>query len=146
MDPTLLSCLQAVVVGATSVAVTAVAMKRPAVEPRRFMATVPRKRVLASSQMTVTDTGEVSIDQVLPKNKDVLLDPDAYIVVQFDPNDPPPPPCAGGLADEVDWSLHFVHVHDTHLDPKAKAEQLRLNIRWRVSAARTIVWQIWGTL
>lgn len=99
-------------------------------------------RVFARGSLLVTDTGEVIIDEVLPRNRAMLTDPDSYIFVEFDPAEPPPPPCAGGLPDEVDWELFFRHTHDTHLDLKKKPEELKLKIDWRVSTARTIVWQI----
>jgi hypothetical protein len=98
-------------------------------------------RVIASGTLMVTGTGEVVIDESIPKSRAMLVQPDLYVTVQFDPSEPPPPPCAGGLPDEVDWELFFKHIHDTHLT-KEKAEQLKLKIEWRVSAARTVVWQV----
>src|SRR5579885_3362871 len=68
--------------------------------------------VFAQGILHVTGEGEVVIDEVLPADKSLLKDPEAYITVQFDPNQPAPPPCPGGLPDEVDWELFFTHVHD----------------------------------
>jgi hypothetical protein len=101
-----------------------------------------KTRVFAMGSLDVTDTGEVIIDEVLPKSRAMLSDPDSFIFVEFDPAQPPPPPCAGGLPDECDWELFFRHIHDTHLDPHEKAEELKLKIEWRVSTTRTIIWQI----
>lgn len=98
-------------------------------------------KVIASGTLLVTDQGEVVIDEAIPKSRAMLLQPDQYVIVEFDPNEPPPPPCGGDLPDEVDWELFFKHVHDTHLT-KERAEQLHLKIEWRVSSARTVVWKV----
>ena len=102
-------------------------------------------KVFASGEMLVTDCGEVVIDEVLPKSRALLVQPENYIIVQFDPNEPPPPPCAGGLPDECDWELFFKHVHDSHHHHHGhhgSEEELKLKISWRVATARTIIWQI----
>lgn len=99
--------------------------------------------VFASGTVLVTDaTGEVIIDEVLPKNRDLLQNPELYIMVGFDPSEPPPPPCVGGVPDECDWELFFSHVHDTYFSHREKVEELKLKILWRVSGTRTIVWKI----
>jgi hypothetical protein len=99
-------------------------------------------QVFAQGTLSVTGEDQVIIDEVLPANKALLQDPEAFITVQFDPTQPAPPPCAGGLPDEVDWELLFTHVHDTSLFNLKKKEQLKLKILWRVSSSRTIAWQI----
>ena len=101
-------------------------------------------KVFAKGEMLVTDTGEVIIDEVLPRSRALLVQPEAYITVEFDPNEPPPPPCAGGLPDELDWELFFRHVHDAHMHHHhpGSEEELKLKICWRVSTARTVIWQI----
>ena len=99
-------------------------------------------QVFAQGSLHVTGEGEVVIDEVLPADKSLLKDPEAYITVQFDPNQPAPPPCPGGLPDEVDWELFFTHIHDTGLIPGGKREQLKLKVLWRVSSDRTVLWQI----
>ena len=101
-------------------------------------------QVFASGSLLVTGEDEVVIDEVLPPNKALVQNPEAYVIVQFDPNQPAPPPCAGGLPDEVDWELFFQHVHDVGLFgfKKNKREQLKLKILWRVATSRTVSWQI----
>jgi hypothetical protein len=101
-------------------------------------------QVFAQGSLLVTGEDEVIIDEVLPPNKALLQDPESYITVQFDPTQPSPSPCAGGLPDEVDWELFFTHVHDVGLFSfaKKKREQLKLKILWRVQSSRTVLWQI----
>jgi len=104
----------------------------------------PATRLFASGTVLVTGSGELIIDEVLPAIKTILENPDIYIVIEFDPNAPAPPPCAGGLPDECDWTLCFKHVHDdTHIDPKQRHEELKLKIEWRVAAARFLTWRIY---
>lgn len=98
--------------------------------------------VFAQGSLHVTGEGEVVIDEVLPADKSLLKDPEAYITVQFDPTQPAPPPCPGGLPDEVDWELFFTHIHDTGLIGGKKREQLKLKILWRVQSDRTVLWTI----
>jgi hypothetical protein len=100
--------------------------------------------VYASGTLQVTGEDEVVIDETLPQNKALLENPEAYIVVQFDPSQPAPPPCAGGLPDEVDWELFYQHVHDVGMFgfKKNKRDVLKLKILWRVQSSRTIIWQI----
>jgi len=100
--------------------------------------------VFAQGLLTVTGEDEVVIDEVLPSHKGLLENPEAYITVQFDPSQPAPPPCAGGLPDEVDWELFFTHVHDPGVLGflKKKRDLLKLKILWRVSSSRAVVWQI----
>jgi|SRR5579885_998809 len=98
--------------------------------------------VFAQGILHVTGEGEVVIDEVLPADKSLLKDPEAYITVQFDPNQPAPPPCPGGLPDEVDWELFFTHVHDVGLHRGKKREQLKLKVLWRVQSDRAVLWTI----
>ena len=98
--------------------------------------------LFAMGALHVTGEGEVVIDEVVPVNKALLQDPEAYITVQFDPNQPAPPPCPGGLPDEVDWELFFQHIHDPGLIPGQPREQLKLKVLWRVQSDRTVLWQI----
>lgn len=100
-----------------------------------------KNKVIASGTLLVTGQGEVVIDEAIPKSRAMLVQPDLYVSVGFDPNDPAPPPCVGGLPDECDWELFFRHIHDTHLT-KEKAEELHLKIEWRVATSRTVVWQV----
>src|SRR5579863_1752815 len=91
--------------------------------------------VFAQGSLLVTGEDEVVIDEVLPADKALLQNPEAYITVQFDPSQPAPPPCAGGLPDEVDWELFFKHIHDTGLfGLQKKREELKLKILWRVQS------------
>ena len=99
-------------------------------------------QVFAQGSLLVTGEDEVVIDEVLPKNKALLTNPELYITVQFDPNQPAPPPCAGGLPDEVDWELFFKHVHDPGLVGKKPKEELKLKILWRVQSSRMVTWSI----
>lgn len=108
----------------------------------RMTAPAPKTTVFAQGSLLVTGDGSLVIDEIIPSNRAILANPDAYVVVQFDPTVPPPPPCANTLPDEVDWELFFTHVHDTHLNPNEPAEQLKLKIEWRCATSRTVVWQI----
>ena len=90
-------------------------------------------RIFAKGDLLVTDTGEVVIDEVLPRSRALLVQPEAYITVEFDPNEAPPP-CAGGGEDELDWELFLRKSHGD--------DELRLKISWTVTSARTILWQI----
>jgi hypothetical protein len=101
-------------------------------------------KVLSKGEMLVTDTGEVVIDEVIPRSRAMLVAPENYISVEFDPNEPPPPPCAGGLEDELDWELFMKQHHDHHVLPHhpRHEEELKLKIVWRVQTARTVIWQI----
>lgn len=101
-------------------------------------------KVLASGMLLVTDTGEVIIDEVLPRSRALLVQPESYIVVEFDPSEPPPPPCAGGCPDELEWELFFKHIHNHHIGHghKGHEEELKLKITWQVQTARTIIWKI----
>ena len=51
------------------------------------------KKVFAEGELLVTGKGEVIIDEVLPRSRAMLVAPDEYIIVEFDPNEPAPPPC-----------------------------------------------------
>lgn len=101
-------------------------------------------KVFAKGELLVSDCGEVVIDEIVPKSRALLVQPEAYVVVEFDPHEPPPPPCAGGLQDECDWELFFKHIHDAHghHHHQGHEEELKLKISWRVQTARTIIWQI----
>jgi len=116
---------------------------------RPKMSTMPTAtKLFSTGTVLVTGTGEIVIDEVLPSNKAMLENPDVYITVEFDPTAPAPPPCAGGLLDECDWTLFFRHIHDTRLDTRVKldpthrVEELKLKIEWNVSSARTLIWTI----
>lgn len=95
------------------------------------------KKVFAEGDLLVTGTGEVIIDEVLPRSRALLVSGDDYITVVFDPNDPAPPPCAGGAEDELDWELFIRKHHHAHA-----GEELKLKITWTVQTARTIKWKI----
>lgn len=99
-------------------------------------------RIVAKGDLLVVDEGSIVINEPLPEVHGLLDDPERYIVIEFDPNQPAPPPCAGDDADELDWELTFTHRHDTHVEPKNNVDLLRLKIMWRVSTARTIVWRM----
>lgn len=102
-------------------------------------------KVLASGELLVTGNGEVVIDEVLPRTRAILVQPELYIFVEFDPNESCPPPCAGGGEDELDWELFFKQVHPEHRHRGRhgkEEEELRLKICWHVQTARTIVWRI----
>jgi len=122
---------------AAAVATVAALVVRVVTSRKKDMPTV-----FAGGTLLVTGENEVVIDEVLPTNKAILTNPEQYITVQFDPNQPAPPPCAGGLPDEVDWELFFQHIHDTGLLPGQPREQLKLKILWRVQTSRSVVWQI----
>ena len=90
--------------------------------------------------MLVVDAGNVVINEPLPRVHGLLDDPEKYIVVEFDPNEPSVPPCAGSEADELDWELTFKHRHDE--ESRACIDDLHLKITWRVSTARMIIWRL----
>lgn len=96
-------------------------------------------KIFAQGEMLVTGTGEVIIDEVLPRMRALLVQPDLYITVEFDPNEPPPPPCAGGLPEELDWELFF---RSPSHEGRQHDEQLKLKIDWHVNSARTVIWSI----
>lgn len=104
--------------------------------------TTATTKVIASGSLMVTGNGSVVIDEALPASRSLLNNPDSYINVEFDYNEPAPPPCTGALPDEVDWELFFKHVHDTHLNPNEKKEVLQLKLEWRVATSRTVVWSV----
>ena len=90
-------------------------------------------RIFSRGDLLVTGQGEVVVDEVLPRSRALLFQPEEYITVEFDPNEVPPP-CTGGGEDELDWKLFLRKVrHD---------DELRLKISWSVNSARTILWQI----
>jgi hypothetical protein len=95
------------------------------------------KKVFAEGELLVTGSGEVIIDEVLPRSRALLVSADEYISVCFDPSEPGPPPCAGGTPDELDWELFLRKHHERRGD-----EELKLKITWTVQTARTIVWKI----
>ncbi len=90
-------------------------------------------RIFSDGELLVTGTGEVVVDEVLPRSRALLVQPEAYITVEFD-LDEAPPPCAGGGEDELDWELF--------LRKNGHEDELRLKISWSVNSARTILWQI----
>jgi hypothetical protein len=92
-------------------------------------------KVFASGDLLVTGIGEAVIDEVLPRSRALVVHPDVYIVVEFDPCEPSPPPCVGGTEDELDWELFLRHGH-------GHEEELKLKITWTVNSARTILWRI----
>jgi hypothetical protein len=98
-------------------------------------------KIFAKGELFVTRSGEVIVDEILPKSRALLVQPDSYISVEFDPNQPPPPPCAGGLIDELDWELFVRRVEGSHHFGRPE-EELRLKICWQVQTARTILWSI----
>ena len=103
---------------------------------------MPTIRVVAQGSLLVSDTGSVVVDEVLPRTRALLIDPERYVDVEFDPNEPLPPPCAGsGAPDEVDWELFFEHKHG-HTPHAPHTEELRLKISWDVSTPRTIIWKV----
>jgi hypothetical protein len=145
MDATLVAALVAVlgtVVG--SVAYLATRKKGEKVVNHTLKAHAATLPAFASGTVTVTGTGELVLDELMPPNKSFLQNPDLYVLVEFDPTQPSPPPCAGGLPDEIDWELVYHHVHDTHLDPQLKQDDLRLKLKWRVSTGRSVVWKIFA--
>ena len=101
-------------------------------------------KAYASGELLVTGCGEVVIDESLPRSRALMVQPELYIHVEFDPNEAPPPPCAGGLLDELEWELFFKrdhghgHSHGSH----SHEEELKLKITWQVNSARTIIWRI----
>lgn len=105
---------------------------------RRHVTRLPQ--VIAEGSMLVVDAGNVVINEPLPKVHGLLDDPEKYVVVEFDPDEPCAPPCAGGEADELDWELTFKHRHEEETGDCA--DDLHLKITWRVSSARTIIWRL----
>jgi hypothetical protein len=95
-------------------------------------------KVFAAGELVVTDTGEVVIEETLPRSRALLVQPENYITVEFDSSEPPPPPCAGGGVDELDWELF---MHRTH-HVGGHEEELKMKIFWSVQTARTIKWRI----
>ena len=96
-------------------------------------------KIFAEGEMLVTGTGEVIIDEVLPRMRALLVQPDAYITVEFDPKELPCPPCVGDGSEELDWELFFRHAHD---HKKSQDEELKLKITWKVNSARTVIWSV----
>ena len=91
--------------------------------------------------MFVTGEGEIIVNEVLPRIRALLTNPDAYITVEF-VDDEVIVPCAVCAPEELDWELFFNKMgHDTH-SQKAQDEHLKLKIRWRVNCGRTIIWNI----
>ena len=80
--------------------------------------------------MTVTGRGHVTIDEPLKRSRALLVHSEEAVLVEFDPNEPPPPPCAGEAPDELKWEAVEVR------------HQLFLRISWRVNTARTIIWKV----
>ena len=99
-------------------------------------------KIFAQGTLDVTGADEVVIDEILPQNKALLQNPEQYVSVQFDPNQPAPPPCAGGVQDEVDWELVFKHTHQVGFFSRKPKEQLKLKIMWQVQTSRTVIWSI----
>ena len=103
--------------------------------------------VLAAGELLVTDDGEVVVDEILPKNADLLSNPERYVTVEFALDDCSPPPCAGdGEPEELKWELFF-KKHDHHGRGHGKGhehheDELKLKITWHVSGARTIKWMV----
>lgn len=97
-------------------------------------------KIFTSGELLVVDKGEVTIDEIVPKSRALLVRPGDFIHVEFDPSEPECPPCAGGdMIDEIRWELIMSPVMHHHHHAE---EQLRLRIKWRVSTARTILWKI----
>lgn len=94
--------------------------------------------VIAAGELLVTaGDGEAIIDEVMPHSPELLRHPSKYVTVEFDPCEPPPPPCAGNdLVDEIRWELIIVRNHHHH------GEELRLRIDWHVNESRTIIWSV----
>lgn len=104
----------------------------------RHRHTPPLPQVLAEGSLLVVDAGNVVINEPLQHIHGLLDDPEKYVTVEFDPNEPSVPPCAGSEADDLDWELTFKHRHDE--DSGECIDDLHLKITWQVSSARTIIW------
>jgi hypothetical protein len=102
--------------------------------------TPPFPQILAQGSMLVVDAGNVIINEPLPRVPGLLDDPERYVTVEFDPNEPSVPPCAGSESDELDWELAFKHRHDAETGDCI--DDLHLKITWQVSTARTINWRL----
>ena len=102
--------------------------------------------MLAQGDLLVTGCGHVIVDCIIPRSRALLIQPENYITVEFDPHEPAPPPCNTGEPDELKWELFFHHAHDEqrHHDyhHAGAEEELRLRIMWHVNEARTIIWRI----
>lgn len=121
----------------------------------------PQLVIIAEGYLLVTGEGEIVIDEVLPRHRALMVTPETFISIDFDPCEPPPPPCAGtGEEDEIDWELFFKkhdhktkhrcrrhgesHDHSLCANPEGDdfKEELRLKIFWSVNSARTIKWLV----
>lgn len=106
-------------------------------------AALARKKIMStqstpilSGSLLVTGEGEVIVDDTMPLSPELLRNPTKYVTVEFDPNEPAPPPCAGsGEPDELWWELIIVRHH--HF-----GEELKLRIEWFVNSSRTIIWSV----
>ena len=101
--------------------------------------------VLAAGELLVTDDGEIVVDEVLPRNQELLHCPDKFVSVEFAVDDCTPPPCAGdGEPEELKWELFFKkHDHAGHgRNHEHHEDELKLRITWHVSGARTIKWMV----
>ena len=103
-----------------------------------------RAKIFTAGGLLVTGTGDFIIEEVIPKTRAMLVHPHRFVRVCFDPDEPAPPPCAGCSSDELAWEMFFHpvprhHHQRDHVEPE---EELRLRIKWRVSTARTILWEI----
>jgi len=102
--------------------------------------TPPLPQIIAEGNILVVDAGNVVINEPLQHVPGLLDDPEKYVVVEFDPNEPSVPPCAGSEADELNWELTFKHRHEE--ETGRCIDDLHLKITWQVSSARTINWRL----
>jgi hypothetical protein len=86
--------------------------------------------VVNEGSMLVTGKGHVTLDEPLKRSRALLIGSEDAVLVEFDPTEPPPPPCAGAAPDELKWEAVELR------------RQLFLRITWRVNTARTIIWKI----
>jgi len=101
------------------------------------------KNIFAEGELLVTSSGSAVVNEVLPRS--VLESPEIFISVEFDPDEPCPPPCGSDSPDDLDWELFLrtVHSENPRLAKFTQKEELRLKIIWTVSTARTILWKIY---
>jgi len=100
-------------------------------------------KVYAHGEILVTKTGDIIIDEVLPRHRALLAQPEVYVTVEFDPKDPGPAPCDHCGEDELEWELFFKSSKENgHMFPSINNEELRLKIMWNVHAPRTVLWSV----
>lgn len=95
--------------------------------------------VAAQGTLLVTGSGNVVVDKTLLTDHRLLQDPERFIVVEFDPLVPVPPPCAHDNEDSVDWELIYQPHHNV-IDGK-----LQLKVIWHVNGSRHVVWTVYAS-